>query len=144
MKKFLNILFIFLFMISSCFIVYKVYAADMNLDMKINSYGIIEDVNTSSGSGVGYDISKKGGLNTATDLQTSIKNVLNIVLGFAATISLVFVIIGGINIVFCNGDKSKYTKNIQLMTTGAIAFLIVLLAYTISRFILGFITTIAG
>ncbi len=144
MKKFLNILFIFLFMISSCFIVYKVYAADMNLDMKINSYGIIEDVNTSSGSGIGYEISKKGGLNTVTDLQTSIKNVLNIVLGFAATISLVFVIIGGINIVFSNGDKSKYTKNIQLMTTGAIAFLIVLLAYTISRFILGFITTIAG
>lgn len=146
MKKFLNILFIFLFIIPSFFNIYKeVYAADMNLDIKIDpTYGIMQPNTNASQDNAGYKLSKQGGLNTITDMQTSIKNILNVVLGFAGTISLIFVIIGGVGIMFSNGDKTQYSKNIKLMTTGGIAFLIILLAYAISRLILGFITSIAG
>lgn len=143
MKNLLKKLIVFFIVFFVAFAINNTCKADINLDMKVNSYGLLEDSDNGTTYGIGYGISTVGGLNTNKDLQNTMQSILSIVLGFAGTISLIFVIIGGINIVTSNGNKEKYGKNMKLMLTGAVAFLIILFAYAVSRLILGFLGGIA-
>lgn len=119
------------------------YVNAINLDMKINSYGVLEGT-TNSTYGIGYGISKAGGLNMKKDLPTSLQTILTAILGFAGTISLGFIVVGGIKLMLSKGSKAEYEKNVKLMLTGGIAFLIVLFAYAITRIVLGLMGTITG
>lgn len=143
MKKLFNILMT-LFIFCSLFLGIKtIKGAGINLDMKLNGYGLLEETGGAS-YGIGYGISAKGGLNMKKNLQLTLQDVLNIVLGFAGTICLGFIVTGGVKLIFAKGSKKDYEDNFKLMATGAIAFLIILFAYAATRIILGFIGTITG
>lgn len=142
MKRILKYFFVFVAVIFNFNTVCA--ATDMNFDIKIDDNGII-NADTDRANSVTYGLSGYGGLNTRVTAQGLLNTILQIILGFAGLISLGFVIYGGINITFnAKGDKNIYGKNLKIMITGGIAFLIVLLSYAITQFVLtylGFITS---
>jgi hypothetical protein len=116
-----------------------VFANPMDLDLNIDKQGLI---NATNGGGITTRTSENGGMTTEKDLPNIFKTIITVILGFAGTISLGFVVYAGIQIMMSNGDKIKYDKHIKLMLTGGIAFLIVLFAYLISRFVLSSISVL--
>ena len=142
MKKFLKIFFfVFIFLFNFNF----VFATDpeINLDMGIGTDGVIKETTTDI-KGISKVTSGYGGLNTAKNLQDSLRTILNVILGIGGTISLGFIVVGGAKILFSGGKKADYAQSVKLMSTGAVAFLIIVFAYLITTFVLNFITTIAG
>ena len=123
-------------------------ARAIDLDIKVDTKGVASPTNNSTSDSkkgtFGYILSNKGGLNVNTNAQTLLNTILQVIVGFAGVVSLGFVIYGGITIMFsAKGDKALYAKSAKIMITGGIAFLIVVLSYVITNFIMGYITFIS-
>ena len=76
-----------------------------------------------------------------TDLLTVIGNVLNWALGFLGLGATVIIIVGGFKWMTSGGNEEQIASAKKLMTNGIIGLVIIILAYTISHFVINALTT---
>ena len=78
----------------------------------------------------------ESGLSTSTtNLKTMIMKVIGIVLGFLGIIAVIIVIIGGFKWMTSGGAEDKTKAARDLIVSGMIGLVIVLIAYTIVHFV---------
>ena len=78
---------------------------------------------------------QKNGANT--DLQGTVKNVLQIIIGLVGILSVVMIIFGGIQYTTSAGDAQKVTKAKNTILYAIIGLVISLLAFAIVTWVLG-------
>jgi len=76
------------------------------------------------------------GTGATGDLQVTVGDVLNVVFGVIAIVSVVFIIIGGINYSTSQGDGAKVKKAKDTILYGIIGLVVSLLAFAIVNFVL--------
>ena len=132
-KKLLIIVFILL---SSISIGTKfVYAENSGINDAISSGERVEILNKI------VDIT---GQKDVSNLPTMASSLIKIFLGAASSIFLIFMIVGGFKYLGSKGDTKKIGDSLKLIETGAIGLAIILLAYSITRFVLTQVTKIGG
>lgn len=78
----------------------------------------------------------ESGLSTSTtNLKTMIMKVIGIVLGFLGIIAVIIVIVGGFKWMTSGGAEDKTKAARDLIVSGMIGLVIVLIAYTIVHFV---------
>lgn len=76
-------------------------------------------------------------LPTGTDsLDVSIRNIINGVIGVLGLVSVVVMIIGGVNYMTSSGDAAKVKKAKDTILYGAIGLVICILAFAIVSFVI--------
>ncbi len=126
MKKILSIIFSLLFI----FTLVPIVQAGLN-DAFGN--GSIQEV---VGQRAGFDTSSEN------DLESSISNIITLVLSFIGIIFLALLIYGGVNWMTAGGNDEKVTQSKKLIKQAIIGIIVVLGAYTITYFILNNLTEI--
>lgn len=92
--------------------------------LKIFAKSIKEQVNNAQGqAGTG-------------DLQGGVGNVINIVFALVGVAAVIVVILGGVSYLTSQGDPSKVTKGKNMLITGLVGLIIVLLAFAIVNLVL--------
>lgn len=94
-------------------------------------------LNTLAGK-AGYDTG------TTSQLESSIGNVIGYILGFLGVIALIIVIWAGFNWMTAGGNDEKVGKAKKWMINGLIGLGIVILAYSITTFVIGKIQSSAS
>lgn len=127
-KKILTILFMALTFLSFN----NVYAAfDLNSSSSEGNQILNKIVTTTGQSGV----------NSA---PTIFNKAIKVFLGVSSSIFLIFLIVGGFKYLGSKGNVSEIGKSLSLIKTGAIGLAVILLAYSITRFVLSQINNIGG
>lgn len=108
------------------------------------SGSINESVTSGEGTEILNTIVKTTGQKEVSNLPTMASNLIKIFLGAASSIFLIFMIVGGFKYLGSKGDTKKIGDSLKLIETGAIGLAIILLAYSITRFVLTQITKIGG
>jgi cbb3-type cytochrome oxidase subunit 3 len=83
-----------------------------------------------------------GGLNTNTDLQTTIGKTVGAILAFIGIAFFILVIYGGYLWMFSMGNEQTVAKAKQIIIAAFIGLVIVLMAYAITAYIGSQFTTI--
>lgn len=73
--------------------------------------------------------------NSSTDLSGSVASILNFVLSFVGVIFLILLIYGGFLWMTSTGNQESITKARNIVISAIIGLVIVLSAYTITRYI---------
>ncbi|MFH1145695.1 MAG: hypothetical protein V1707_01895 [bacterium] len=81
------------------------------------------------------------GLVTDTDLKAAVINMIKAVLGLLGLVAVVIVMMGGFKWMTAQGDATKLGAAKKLIYAGLIGLVIILLAYSITQFVVTFITT---
>lgn len=71
-----------------------------------------------------------------TDLQVTVKNILNVVFAMVGIIAVIMVIVGGVNFMTSQGDPEKIKRAKNTILYGIIGLIITLLAFAIVSFVL--------
>ncbi|MFA5048001.1 MAG: hypothetical protein WC516_03100 [Patescibacteria group bacterium] len=87
------------------------------------------------GTNYGLDQAGSWGLGT-NDLQSTIKNVINILLGLLGIIAVLIILYGGFMWMTAAGNEDKVEKAKKLIISGIIGIIIILCAYTIAQFVI--------
>jgi hypothetical protein len=77
-----------------------------------------------------------------TDLPTMIGAIIGVVLGVLGIILVFFLVQAGIMYMTAGGDSAKVDKAKKLITNAIVGMVIVVMAYSISTFVIGQLTTI--
>ena len=86
----------------------------------------------------GADVTKEGNeLGQAGDLETTVKNVINIILYVIGIVAVVMMIFGGFQYITSAGDAAKVTKAKNTILYGVVGLVIAILAYAIVNFVIG-------
>ncbi len=89
----------------------------------------------------GADVTKEGNeLGQAGDLETTVKNVINIILYVIGIVAVVMMIFGGFQYITSAGDAAKVTKAKNTILYGVVGLVIAILAYAIVNYVLGSLT----
>lgn len=78
---------------------------------------------------------------TKDSLMSTVKTIINVVLGIVGLIAVVMIIIGGISFITSQGDSAKVTKAKNTVLYGVIGLVVALLAFAIVNFVLGNVFT---
>jgi TRAP-type C4-dicarboxylate transport system permease small subunit len=70
------------------------------------------------------------------DLQTSVVNILNAVIGVLSFVCVVVIIIGGVTYMTSSGDTSKVKKAKDTILYGVIGLAVCVLAFAIVNFVI--------
>lgn len=70
------------------------------------------------------------------DLQSTIGNIINVVLGFLGVIAVVIVLFGGFKWMTAGGNDEKVQEAKKLLIAGVIGLAIIFSAYAITSFVL--------
>ena len=73
---------------------------------------------------------------TTTDLWDSVNAIINTILAVLGIVTVVIIIIGGVNYVLSQGDPGKIKKAKDTIMYGVIGLVIAFLAYSIVNFVL--------
>ena len=79
-----------------------------------------------------------------TDIKVIIGNIIKAILSFVGVILILLLIIGGLMWMTSAGEEEKVKKAKSLITNAVIGVLIVVLAYTITYFVMTQVTEIGG
>lgn len=71
-----------------------------------------------------------------TELMTTIKRVINTVIGIIGMLAVIMIIMGGINFVTSQGDTAKVAKARNTILYGVVGLVVALLAFAIVNFVL--------
>lgn len=77
---------------------------------------------------------------TAT-LETSVKNILNVIVGLLGLVAVIVIILGGISYMTSAGDPQKVKKAKDTILYGIIGLIICALAFVIVNFFIGAIAS---
>jgi len=94
-----------------------------------NSLGLDDITNTSLGE---------------AELQPAVMQIINVLLGFLATIAIVIVLLGGFKWMTAGGNEDKVGEAKKILGAGVIGLVIILAAYAITVFVVGQIYTATG
>lgn len=72
-----------------------------------------------------------------TSLTTVISNVLNTAMGVVGLIAIVVIVYGGIKLTMSGGEEEQSKAGKNYITYGIIGLVVVILAYSIVKFIVG-------
>lgn len=72
----------------------------------------------------------------ASDLMSTVKSVLNTVVGLAGLIAVIFMVVGGILIITSGGDEDKSKKGKGYVTYGVIGLIIVIIAGALVNYLI--------
>ena len=86
-----------------------------------NSLGLDDITNTSLGE---------------AELQPAVMQIINVLLGFLATIAIVIVLLGGFKWMTAGGNEDKVGEAKKLLGAGVIGLVIILAAYAITVFVI--------
>lgn len=102
------------------------------------------NLNDSSSDGNKYldQIVTQTGQKNVSSVPTVFNRAIQIFLGLSSTIFLIFLIIGGLQYLNSKGNVTEIGKSFNLIKTGAIGLAVILLGYTITRFVLSQINNI--
>jgi len=102
------------------------------------------DLNDTTAEGNQYleQIVTKTGQKEVSSVPTVFNRAIQIFLGLSSTIFLIFLIVGGFQYLGSKGNINEINKSFNLIKTGAIGLAVILLAYTITRFVLSQINSI--
>ncbi|HOC96319.1 MAG TPA: hypothetical protein PLM63_00175 [bacterium] len=102
------------------------------------------DLNDPTAEGNQYleQIVTKTGQKEVSSVPTVFNRAIQIFLGLSSTIFLIFLIVGGFQYLGSKGNINEINKSFNLIKTGAIGLAVILLAYTITRFVLSQINSI--
>ena len=70
------------------------------------------------------------------DLMTTLKNIINVIIGIVGFLAVVMIILGGISYTTSAGDASKVKKAKDTIMYGIIGLVIAILAFAIVNFVL--------
>lgn len=70
------------------------------------------------------------------DLESTIGNIINVVLGFLGIVAVVIVLFGGFKWMTAGGNDEKVAEAKKLLVAGVIGLAIILSAYAITSFVL--------
>ncbi|MFH1711862.1 MAG: pilin [Patescibacteria group bacterium] len=105
-----------------------VYAADEDAETADDADGLTEadliDPTFASATGLG-----------TAELQSTIGNIINIVLGFLGIVAVVIVLWGGFKWMTAGGNDEKVGEARKLLIAGVIGLAIILSAYAITSFV---------
>lgn len=83
-------------------------------------------------------VANAAGCNNNTDaLPTAITNILSAIIGVAGLVSVVYIIIGGVQYMTSSGDASKTEKAKKTILYACIGLIICALAFVIVNFVIG-------
>lgn len=83
-------------------------------------------------------VANAAGCNNNTDaLPTAITNILSAIIGVAGLVSVVYIIIGGVQYMTSSGDASKTEKAKKTVLYACIGLIICALAFVIVNFVIG-------
>ncbi len=85
--------------------------------------------------GTGDDGINPGGA-VDRDLMTTIKQVINVVIGIIGMLAVIMIIMGGISFVTSQGDTAKVAKARNTILYGVVGLVVALLAFAIVNFVL--------
>jgi len=71
-----------------------------------------------------------------SDLESTISNIINVVISVVGLIAIVVIVIGGIKIITSGGDDEAKKSGTNFITYGIIGLVVVILAYAIVSFII--------
>ncbi len=92
---------------------------------------------------LGLDKITNTGLGEA-GLQPAVIQIINVLLGFLATIAIVIVLLGGFKWMTAGGNEDKVGEAKKILGAGVIGLVIILAAYAITVFVVGQIYTATG
>ncbi len=72
----------------------------------------------------------------ARDMTESIAITINIILGFLGTLTTIIILLGGFKWMTSQGNSEKVDEAKKMISSGVVGLVIILSAYTISRFVL--------
>ena len=75
------------------------------------------------------------------DLETTIGNIINVVLGFLGIVAVVIVLLGGFKWMTAGGNDEKVAEAKKLLVAGVIGLAIILSAYAITSFVISSLIT---
>ncbi|NQU77138.1 hypothetical protein HQ544_00400 [Candidatus Falkowbacteria bacterium] len=93
-------------------------------------------LDTTAGGSTGYNIEQK-------NLEATVGQIIKLVLSFLGIILLIFIIYGGFLWMTSSGEEEKVEKAKKIISSAAIGVLIVIVAYTITYFVLLSITNVS-
>lgn len=96
--------------------------------------GFVSAAHAQTGVSLGFPTSFAGF--SSQDLQTTIENVVRIILGFLGILAVVAVILGGFMIITSAGDSDKQGNGRKVVTAGVVGLIIILAAYAIASFVI--------
>lgn len=70
------------------------------------------------------------------DLESTIGNIINVVLGFLGIVAVVIVLLGGFKWMTAGGNDEKVAEAKKLLVAGVIGLAIILSAYAITSFVI--------
>lgn len=102
------------------------------------------DLNNSSSEGnqILNKIVTKTGQSEVTSVPTIFNRFIKIFLGISSSIFLIFLVVGGFKYLGSKGNITEIGESLSLVKTGAIGLAVILLAYSITSFVLSQINNI--
>ena len=83
-------------------------------------------------------VKEAAGCNSNTDsLQSAITNILSAIIGVAGLVSVVYIIIGGVQYMTSSGDASKVEKAKKTILYACIGLIVCALSFVIVNFVIG-------
>lgn len=121
----------FFFIILFCF--------SINFSLAAGSYNFTEESGLSlTGKEAGYSPESK------TTPEAMIGTTIRTILSFVGVIFLAFMIYGGITWLTAQGDNQKVTKAKAIIEESIVGIIIVIIAYSVSNFLVEYFTPIIG
>ena len=77
-------------------------------------------------------------------LETTIQDIIGIILGFLGLIAVVIILIGGFMWMTAGGNEERVKKGRQFIINGVIGLVIILAAYAIAKFVIENLQTATG
>jgi len=112
----------------SKFIKYPAALALLAMPLLASAQGAVQDGLNNSGLRSYFGFS---GLNSATSLSELIVGIVNIMLLFAGSVAVIFVIVGGYQYVTSGGNEEQAEKGRKTLVNSIIGIVIIVLAYVV-------------
>ena len=100
-------------------------------------FGVVATPQLASAAGYRDGIESTSDEFEETDLKTTVKNVINVILYVVGLLAVVMVIIGGVQYTTSGGDSAAVTKAKNTILYGIVGLAIAILAYAIVNFVIG-------
>lgn len=104
-------------------------------------FGVVAAPQLASAAGYRDGIESTSDEFEETDLNATVKNVINVILYVVGLLAVVMVIVGGVQYTTSGGDSAAVTKAKNTILYGLVGLAIAILAYAIVNFVL---TSIVG
>lgn len=87
------------------------------------------------GLGAG-DASANINLNQTADLETTVVNIVNMILGFLGLLAVVIILLGGFKWMTSQGNTEKVDEAKKLIGAGVVGLVIIITAFAIASFVI--------